>query len=1363
MAKLKSKIASKYNAKPKRKLVLGGPEQELYLNNNTTYQAQDAPTMMLQNQFDTNEQEKAKRMSAISGNQLANQLSDLQDQTAASEKRKQEEQAQQNAAAEANKQAVNQQVTQTGVKVGKQIVKDAKAGLFNTVNPVASNYYSPTWAPVTPAPVAPVGPAPVMINPAMQTATSTTGDLFANAPTVGQNMATTTTTSGFGQTAAAVGKSVGGAALVAAPAIVGQVASNQLNKADDRQMKRENRSQYYDDTDYSRKEFNAQLLKSTGKGATIGGTIGSAVPVVGTGVGMAVGAVVGAIAGTGKALTERRRTKTEDERGFKIGNKKFGDKLLFGNENVYDENLDPTVIEKRNREKQLKAMTDTATAMDNARMGSMMQSDVNTGFGIKNSTFEAKYGGSIKKLKGGVAKSIGKGAIEYVGRKHEYGGIDLPGNIEVEGGETEQNDYIFSATLKLPNGATYAQAHKALIKSGATGEEIRQLALSQEAAAGRNPNQIKGMKFAKYGGRLMYETGGDKKEPDIVVGGRSKEYWENLPVDCAQNPNQEGCYKKDPNNSNRLNDIQRYYNGQLASNAINSNVSYDEFLQKYNKIYANTISGVNRGSSIQGAIKNINQNIESLNKELNNSKTSEEDKIFIKTQLKDKEQQLQNLNKGLLPIPSREEYEFYRGQRDNPDTTIPNPANGTILPNADLWSEDIFSNGKPVMGATQGEEGRQASEYGPMLRGRDMTTLPRQQAQLAQYNLPNITVNNTSTFVPDEEPVTQNTVKNELKAASPEFLKEKGFVKQDNGEYQTLDADKNLITYDPKTKEYRYITTKKVNTPDGYRMGASISFSNYDDINKIKTELDTFNKKDFNNAEKTEFTTNLEKKYLGKTSVEETNETEKPKTTTTTNVDATAYKPPITTQSPNTVTTNPPVTTNTTTTNPPAVTTNTTVTNPPVTTQTNNPPVTTTNTNIPTTNNNQPTANPTYNTYNMPYQYTATNKGALDYSDPNVAGGIWAGDKYNIEWKPLVSGTMSDAGKADKVISYLENYNGQDAADVKAKIAGKTRDEKIAIINRLATDNKVGPFHNAVLEGINTTKETPPPNKIPGDIPEIPKDEGTPPPVKKDYTIELPPAPTYTRTKSTNGLGLIQAIPAAIALTNNIKTKDITPSLATGYVQPGAVGRINLGRIQYNAERAANQQNQAAMNQALQNMSGPGAVAGMLAAKTKADQQSMQIAQAEQNTNMGRAGEEAKINTGISQFNVGQAMAAQQTNAQLGQANAARIQQANQFNRQLGYARDVENREQRLGALDRGAQAITMNALANRQLDVTENLASVQDYTNAYKRYLDTIAPTLKTTTTTTEDETKTKVKFGGVKKYVSRLGDLKNNRTFKA
>jgi hypothetical protein len=415
----------------------------------------------------------------------------LQDLNANVEKRKKAEETARQQQAEADKQAVNQQVIQTAGKVGKQLSKDYKAGNISTLNTNKLGDSANMFSNANIAGGAPLSPTMGTTTTSLSTyshpfitsnAPLTSANVMPSAPSAvnqfmpqGLNQGTYLTGQGadtavktgsaFGQNAAAIGKSLGKSALIAAPQIVGQVASNQLNKADDRQMKREKRSQYYDDTDYSRKEFNAQLLKSTGKGATIGGTIGSMIPIpgVGTGVGMAIGAGVGAIAGAGKALHERRKTTGKN---------------WFGESNVYDENLDPTVIEKRNREAQLKAMTDTATAMDNARMGSMLQTDLNTGFNLKSTSGQmAKYGGKIEYLKGGVAKSLGRGAKEYVGKKHEQGGIDLPGNIEVEGGETEQNNYIFSATLKLPTGLTYAQAHKNLLKSGASSEILMKLKL----------------------------------------------------------------------------------------------------------------------------------------------------------------------------------------------------------------------------------------------------------------------------------------------------------------------------------------------------------------------------------------------------------------------------------------------------------------------------------------------------------------------------------------------------------------------------------------------------------------------------------------------------------------------------------------------------------------------------------------------------------------------------------------------------------------------------------------------------------------------------------------------------------------------
>lgn len=1024
MAKLKSKINSKYKAAPKRKLVNGGLEDSPYLSK-TNYQAQDAPTTMLQNQFDANEQRKAQQMTAIYGNQLARELDYLGDLNAASEKRKQEEAKAAKEKQEAEKQKAVSTVSTGASTIGKDLLKSAMAP--TTVS--AAGYTSPVWTSTAPAITAQSAgyAAPTLVDPAMQATTSTVGELLPNAVPVGPNAATMTTT---GTNTANVAKTAGsmsnlaaaGASLgfIAAGEGVGYLATERQRKKDDAAK----RSQYYRDTNYTNREALGQIGKSTLKGAGYGVTVGNAVPGIGHLIGGLTGATMGAAVGTGIAAKELYDTK-----GVKVFGKQYGAK------DKYDENLDPTVIEKRLAAERTAALANTANAMENARMSSMTQSDLNTGFALKNSTFEVKYGGNIKYLKGGVAKSIGRGAVEYVGKKHEQGGIDLPGNIEVEGGETEQNDYVFSATLKLPNGETYAQAHKNLLKSGAPGQVIHQLALSQEAAAGRNPNQIKSMKFAKYGGPLRYDDGG----------------------------------KKDPITQDKI-----------ISIITSSGLSAEEFAKQVG-VDPELIKGIQAGTI------NLNQ-----------------------------------------------------------------------------------------------------------------------------------------------------------------------------------DEQEMLLAAIPST---------------------------------------------------------------------------------------------------------------------------------PATTTDNNPPADQTVTNTDTNNTNtEPKANPTYNTYNMPYQHTATEKGKLDYSDPNVAGGIWAGDKYEKEWKPLVSGTMADAAKANKVISYLESYDGQDAADVKSKIANKTREEKIAIINRLATDNKVGPFHNAVLQGINTTIEPPEPIKettkdddktyIGNDLNEV---------VITGKREKLPPLPEYRDPN----IGWVQAIPATMAMFSNIKPANYSPTLTSSYAQPGAVGRINLGRVSYNAERAANQQNVAAMNQALQNMSGPGAVAGMMAAKTKADQQALQIAQAEQNTNMARAGEEAKVNAGISQFNVGQAMQAQAENNRIGMYNAEMMNKANAFNTTARMQADMYNLETKLGAGEKVASTVIQSKKDADTLKATNRLANAMDYSKSL--YRDDTFATLKkasqdpnntdfygktdaelmdyaikyskkmygdmgnVVTTATANTEETKKKFGGVKKYVSRLGDLKNNRTFKA
>jgi hypothetical protein len=1270
MAKLKSKINSKYKAAPKRKLVLGGLEDSPYLGK-TLYESQTAPNAMfeaqsnvLQTQF---EKDKAAREQQLQRNLLDRQMLEMQMANSDAEQRKQEEAKAAKEKQEAEKQKALSTVGTGAAKIGKDLVKSAM-----TPTPVsAAGYTSPVWTSTTPALTAQSAgyAAPTLVDPAMQATTSTVGELLPNAVPVGQNAATMTTTGTNAATVANTAGTMSGIAaagtslgLVAAGEGVGYWATASQKKKDDAAK----RSQYYRDTHYTNKEALGQIGKSTLKGAGYGVSLGHAVPGIGEAVGAAIGTQAGLMVGTGIAAKNLYDTK-----GVKVFGKQYGAK------NKYDENLDPTVLEKRNSAAQLQAMTNTANAMENARMTSMTQSDLNTGFALKNSTFEAKYGGNIKYLKGGVAKSIGRGAVEYVGKKHEHGGIDLPGNIEVEGGETEQNDYVFSATLKLPNGATYAQAHKNLIKSGATGEEIHQLALSQEAAAGRNPNQIKGMKFAKYGGPLRYDDGGVVKFDD---GG---------PFDKYQGNNAQFSSQKDIDKFNEEISKILTNSGQYSAADVQYARELQKFLQKNQSEFSRAFT---KGNNVWIPMLSEDEvdakwefNSDTMNWTIDSPTNSVGDANYATQPSYSKSarkprpsmyvsQASNRTDEGIANTVTNQYFNTRKFPKADP--TIPAIEPGVVenTQNTSTTTEPTTTYNPPVTTNPPAAATTNTTTTNPPAATTNTNATNTPVPQTVTTNNPPVTtqtnnppVTNTNTTMPTTTYTTAGkAITTPTTDGKPRFFMGASRIVDENGNVQIL-TDRPLMGTGA-------MSGSRLGTPGAEGL-ESVRSNSYDAAGNLKIGAEYKDKKTGENLSSSDAVADREV-IAG---------TEWGKRW--------GYKPGM----------------------------------------------------------SEKEAKAAHDAF------AAEMRTKFDQSPEEMLGYyqylIDSGKVDSKTGKREFTGADSFGDDARAIYENLQSKGYIDAD-------GKIKQEALPYLKTQATNEFVGPIHNAA--GAYSLKGRPIPVKIPGDTP---KDEETPPPtpVKKDYTIDIPPPPTYTRTKSTNGLGLIQAIPAAAALTNNIKTQDINPSLTSSYVQPGAIGRVNLGRTTYNFDRAANLANYSAMNQALQNMSGPGAVAGMLAAKTKADQQALQIGQAEQNTNMGRAGEEAKINAGISQFNVGQAMAAQQARANIDQANAGRIQQANQFNRQLGYARDVENREQRLAALDRGAQAITMNALANRQIDATENLAMVQDYTNAYKRYLETIAPTLGNTTKTTEEEPKTTAKFGGVKKYVSRLGDLKNNRTFKA
>lgn len=116
----------------------------------------------------------------------------------------------------------------------------------------------------------------------------------------------------------------------------------------------------------------------------------------------------------------------------------------------------------------------------------------------------------------------------------------------------------------------------------------------------------------------------------------------------------------------------------------------------------------------------------------------------------------------------------------------------------------------------------------------------------------------------------------------------------------------------------------------------------------------------------------------------------------------------------------------------------------------------------------------TTETTNPEFLIKGNQKGAIDYNDRNTTSNdIWKGDNYKNVWIPKVNSAINDPQVADKLISQIENYSGQDADDVKYQLSkAKTKEEKLKIINNLATDELLGPFHKLVNDSIDVANSS---------------------------------------------------------------------------------------------------------------------------------------------------------------------------------------------------------------------------------------------------------------------------------------------------
>ena len=111
------------------------------------------------------------------------------------------------------------------------------------------------------------------------------------------------------------------------------------------------------------------------------------------------------------------------------------------------------------------------------------------------------------------------------------------------------------------------------------------------------------------------------------------------------------------------------------------------------------------------------------------------------------------------------------------------------------------------------------------------------------------------------------------------------------------------------------------------------------------------------------------------------------------------------------------------------------------------------------------------------FKVKGSEKYPLSYNPLGQAGNpLFTPGRYEKEWKPKVESAFADPDSAKEIIERIESYTGEGASEAKKELAkAKTFDEKVERIKFLATDSKVGVFHDIMNDTIDkvTTKRTP--------------------------------------------------------------------------------------------------------------------------------------------------------------------------------------------------------------------------------------------------------------------------------------------------
>ncbi len=297
-----------------------------------------------------------------------------------------------------------------------------------------------------------------------------------------------------------------------------------------------------DSTKYNAGEIGGGLMGGIGKGLGAAGTLGMLAPALAVpGIGWAA-AGIGAAAAGAKMLIDKRKAVKEKEKNdemFAKSRRSIVDaqqkafeqeRTMEGMDQGFNIGMSQTnSYVPSNQRMYMKKGGEMIKRADGSysQRGLWDNIRANKGSGKKptkqmleqEKKIKAKMMAGGQALKGGAMLPMSNTAVEFVGNKHNKGGIMLDKQTEVEGGETMDKvmfkqggaqDYIFSDYLKL-GGKTFASRHKNLVKSGAPRVQIQELAKLQEQVArkkGRDENGPRDPnKIAQAGGVRKYQSG----------------------------------------------------------------------------------------------------------------------------------------------------------------------------------------------------------------------------------------------------------------------------------------------------------------------------------------------------------------------------------------------------------------------------------------------------------------------------------------------------------------------------------------------------------------------------------------------------------------------------------------------------------------------------------------------------------------------------------------------------------------------------------------------------------------------------------------------------------------------------------------